>query len=197
MLSNWIISFSASLLPSLRPQYGCTALQTAPGKRPQVALCVYISMLNKHVTPPPPSLFLITLQLSVDICFARAVIFLSFHPSAQTLQSVHPSLQTWWATGPEHGPYGSACDWNEVSSLILYIWLQHGCRSLPVTSFSFGCTVWEWWVESEEMELKLSLLQVNIREKEHFSPPPADINTHCDTNAITDFPHLANILADI
>lgn len=58
MLSNWIISFSASLLPSLRPQYGCTALQTAPGKRPQVALCVYISMLNKHVTPPPPVYFL-------------------------------------------------------------------------------------------------------------------------------------------
>lgn len=52
MLSMWIIS----LLSFLHLQYGCTALQTARGKRPQVALCVFVSMLNKFAAPPshPP-----------------------------------------------------------------------------------------------------------------------------------------------
>lgn len=50
MLSIWIISLSASLLPFLHLQYGCMALQTAQGKRPQVALCIFVSMLNKLVS---------------------------------------------------------------------------------------------------------------------------------------------------
>lgn len=104
---------SASLFPSLRLQYGCTALQTARGKRPQVALCVYVNMLNMHAllcscesdmpAASPlyffiPILFPFTLQLSLDICFAYAVIILSFHPSAQTQLlflcslSIHPSI---------------------------------------------------------------------------------------------------------
>lgn len=42
------LSFLLSFLPSLCLQYGCTALQTARGKRPQVDLCVYVNMLNMH-----------------------------------------------------------------------------------------------------------------------------------------------------
>lgn len=144
-LSNWIISFSASLLPSVRLQYGCTALQTAPGKRPQVALFLYISMLNQQppLTPYPCTWvratrcillffpffsFISHFSVSLDICFAHAVIFLSFHPSAQTLQSVHPSRQAWWATWPEHGPYWSACDQNEVFFKFFTFGGQNSCK---------------------------------------------------------------------
>lgn len=125
------LSLLLSFLPSLRLQYGCTALQTARGKRPQVALCVYVNMLNMHALlcscerATAASLLVFfrfvsfrTSSFLLDICFACAVIRLSFHPSAQiqplslSLQSVHPSLQTWLAITtaghsarePEHGP---------------------------------------------------------------------------------------------
>lgn len=92
---------------SLLLQYGCTALQTARGKRPQVALCVYVNMVNMH------ALLCFCMRAT---CQLHPFRFISFHTSAFprhllcmrchhpllppicsnsaffSLQSIHPSI---------------------------------------------------------------------------------------------------------
>lgn len=164
MLSIWIISFSASLLPSLHLQYGCTALQTAPGKRPQVALCVFVNMLKK-LAPLRPycgcagqtclSFFLLLLSLSFPpfnfFKLACAVILHSFHPPSPSLQSCRLSLLS------QSQALTLKLDWSEVSHLILCIWLQCDSKCEGKT------TAYEL--------IHASSLQVNISIKKHLPIP--------------------------
>lgn len=197
MLSNWIISFSASLLPSLRPQYGCTALQTAPGKRPQVALCVYISMLNKHVTPPPPQFISYhTSAFCWHLLCTRC--HLPLLPPVCSNSAVCPSISADLVGHRTRAWTLWVCMWLKwgVESDSLHLaatWLQITARDL------IQLRVYCMGMMSGERRDGIEIVSIASKHpwKRAFFPPPADINTHCDTNAITDFPHLANILADI
>lgn len=89
-------NLSASLLPSLHAQSGCTALQTARGKRPQVALCVYLSMLDMHAPQHAASVF-VSQYVTDDIsahCQHLLCMRCYFPPLPPTLRSGRPSLQT-------------------------------------------------------------------------------------------------------
>lgn len=165
MLSIWIISFSASLLPSLHLQYGCTALQTAPGKRPQVALCVFVSMLKKLAPLRPYCgcagqtclffIFILLLSLSFPpfnfVKLACAVILHSFHPPSPSMQSCRLSLLS------QSQALTLKLDWSEVLRLILCIWLQcDSKRECKTTAYEL---------------IHASSLQVNISIKKHFPIP--------------------------
>lgn len=160
-------NLSASLLSSLHLQCGCTALQTARGKRPQVALFVYVNVLNMHALlclwEPETcqlhpfrvlSLFLFTLELSLDFCFACAVIslhHLSTHLLRFSLSAVYPSIcrPCWPAqlTFSLHVVKRLRRKWGVMSGSFLFsaTWF----KLLPMASFSFRWIVCsEWSVEN-------------------------------------------------
>lgn len=155
------LSLSASLFLSLCLQYGCTALQTARGKRPQVALCVYVNMSSMHallcVRAQSCTLFDFLIFFK---CSSENLLSMFYHlpllpPICSNPSQLHYFFDFYRSLSVDLcGAGWPTQHWLKMRCQVWFFSWSSTCRWLPMTSLTSGCTALEWCVKREGMVLK-------------------------------------------